>query len=176
MSAKSAWEPVEYSATWPRAFSQEALRLGRAFGWDVSLFHHVGSTSVPGLCAKPIIDILAESENVALIPNFIEPMKQLCYEFLGENGIPGRFYFERETGLVGEPAFHLHIFQAGSGQVRRHLLFRDYLRTFPAEANRYAELKWELARRYPGNRQAYQDGKAALVSAMERAALQHFAI
>ena len=153
---------------WPAAFAAEAARLTPALGPRVAL-HHIGSTAVPGLEAKPIIDILAVAPALSDFDAAAPAMADLGYEAMGPLGIEGRRYFRRITN--GVRTHHLHGFEEGSPHVARHLAFRDHLRAHPEEAAAYAALKRDLAARHPDDRPAYCEGKADLVDAMETRAL-----
>ena len=127
---------------------------------------HTGSTAVPGLAAKPIIDILAglESENARAAA--IAALQRAGYSHRGEQGIPGRDFFRR-----GEPRqYHVHLTLVGSAFWDDHRTFRDWLRTHAAVAMEYAALKQQLAERHPADREAYIAGKTAFVERVLRAA------
>jgi len=151
---------IEYDPRWPVRFDEERVRLAAAFGDDAALIEHIGSTSVPGLAAKPIIDVLVAARRFPLGSATIAAMEALGYEHSGEYGIPGRAYFRR---LSPRPrTHHVHAYAAGSDRITAHLLFRDYLRAHPAEAARYADVKRELARRQL-DAVAFQSGKSAFI-------------
>jgi len=118
-------EVVDYDPEWPALFEAEAERIRAACGRVVVEIEHIGSTSVPGLAAKPIIDIMPGVEDIAGARARLEAgMRGLGYESLGEYGIPGRLYFRK-----GVPrSHHVHVFEVGKPEWRKHLLFRDYLR------------------------------------------------
>jgi len=104
---------------------------------------HIGSTAVPGLAAKPIVDLLVAV--VASEPRdlYVDPLGRLGYLFVPEAGSPDRHFFGKPPERPR--AYHVHVVEAGSGQARRHLAVRDFLRVHPAEAARYAGLKREVA-------------------------------
>ena len=153
---------------WPAAFAAEAARIAPALGPRVAL-HHVGSTSVPGPEAKPIIDVLVAAPALADLDAAAPAMAALGYEAMGALGIEGRRGFRRIVG--GVRTHHLHGFEEGSPHVARHLAFRDDLRAHPEEAAAYGALKRDLAARHPGDWSAYCDGKAERVDATEARAL-----
>jgi GrpB-like predicted nucleotidyltransferase (UPF0157 family) len=159
---------VPYDPTWPERYEAEARALARVFGEALVAIHHIGSTAVPGLPAKPIIDILPVVRAIRAVDRLRPDLEALGYECMGEFGIPGRRYL-RKGG--DRRTHHVHVFQEGDPNVVRHLAFRDYLRAHPDEARRYGELKAELAARFPRDIEAYMDGKDAFVKALERAAL-----
>ena len=122
-------EVVEYSAEWPRVFEREAAAiLAACLPW-ITEVHHIGSTSVPGLAAKPILDVLPVAAGTAEALEAVSRMTALGYRYRGENGIAGRFYFDRVVD--GRTVMHVHMFPAGHPEVRRHLVFRDHLRDEP---------------------------------------------
>jgi NAD-dependent deacetylase len=132
---------AEYDSTWPALFAEEAKAVERAFG-DVVAVEHVGSTAVPGLAAKPVIDMLVGLESLELGTERVRAMEALGYEFFGELGLPGRLYFRKGPS---ESTHHVHAVEWDGHQWHRHVAFRDYLRAHPEEARRYAERKQRLA-------------------------------
>lgn len=157
-------EIVPYSPQWPELFELEAKRIKVACEGIITTVEHIGSTAIPGMPAKPIIDIMPGLESYPDGLKTIEPLKQLGYEYFGENGIPGRFYFgfrQEQRSVV-----HVHMFEIGTENWHRHLIFRDYLRANPAVALQYAELKKELAVRFRNDRKAYTDGKSEFINSV----------
>lgn len=125
------------------AFEAERVMLAAALGSAAVALHHIGSTAVPGLAAKPIIDILVEAAVREAIDARTDAMETLGYEALGEYGIAGRRYFRKIVG--GRRTHHVHAFIAGSFDIARHLAVRDRLRADSAEREAYAALKRRLA-------------------------------
>ena len=156
-------EVVEYRAEWPHVFEREAAAILAACRPWISEVHHIGSTSVPGLAAKPILDLLPVAAGPAEALEAVSAMTELGYLYRGENGIAGRFYFDRVVD--GRTVMHVHMFPAGHPEVQRHLVFRDHLRMNPDVAREYERLKKELASRYRDDRRAYTDSKAAFITA-----------
>ena len=160
---------LPYDESWPKAFLAERTRLESVLGAAAPTLHHIGSTSVAGLCAKPVIDVLVESPDLALVDEATRDLERLGYEAKGEYGIPGRRYSSRPADAG--PAIHVHVFRIGNERIARHLRFRDYLRAHPVDASRYGELKRSLAARHSDDRDAYQQAKAAFIDQlMEKAA------
>lgn len=160
---------AEYDPAWPARFQQLARRAAQAIGQRVMAVEHVGSTSVPGLAAKPIIDlaVVVQPEDV---PHAIERLAAIGYVHEGDKGIPGREAFRTPPG---EEKHHLYVCVAGSRGVRDHLLFRDHLRAHPDLAREYAELKRRLAERHRHDSENYQEAKSAFIEAVtERAAAE----
>jgi GrpB-like predicted nucleotidyltransferase (UPF0157 family) len=160
---------VPYNGEWVSLFRQEAELLRPVFGDELVDIHHIGSTSVPRLAAKPIIDILPVVRHIERVDDRNDAMQALGYEPMGELGIPGRRYFRKG----GDDRTHqVHAFQVDDlHNIERHLVFRDYLRAHPDVAAQYAALKIELSQRFPEDILGYSDGKDAFVKATERAAL-----
>ena len=150
---------VRYTAEWKRLFEQEKTRLQAAIGPYVLDIQHVGSTAIPGMVAKPIIDISIAVTNFEEARVCIQPIEGLGYEYRGEFGIPRRHYF-----VKGDPrTHHIHMNEIDSRDLENQVLFRDYLIQHPGLAEEYAALKAELAGRYPADREAYLDGKAPFI-------------
>ena len=159
---------VPYNSAWVERFRQEAEVLQPLFGDELVAIHHVGSTAVPGLQAKPVIDIMPIVRHIERVDSLTTPLEKLGYEGLGENGIPGRRYFRKG----GDDRTHqIHVFQRGDPNVERHLAFRDYLRAHPAVAAQYGALKAALAQQFPEDIYGYMDGKDAFIKAAEAQAL-----
>lgn len=162
-------EVVPHDPRWREAFEAEAQAVAAALGETVVAIHHIGSTSIPDIHAKPVVDLLVEVSDVAETDARSPAMESLGYEVLGEYGIPGRRYF-RKDDPQGIRTHNLHAFQAGSAQVERHLAFRDYLTAHPADARRYSELKRQLAEQHPRSMDGYMDGKDGFIQEIDRRA------
>lgn len=160
--------------SWKNDFECEAARIQDALGEALRVLHHIGSTAIPGIYAKPIIDILAEVESLEAVDRCRPEMEALGYEVMGEFGIPGRRYF-RKNNAEGMRTHQVHAFVAGSPDVVRHLAFRDYLRSAPAVAQEYSNLKMRLVASCHGDMEAYMDGKDSFIKEVERQALGWFA-
>ena len=150
---------TEYDPAWPREFEREAELLLRVFGANLAAIHHIGSTAVPGLAAKPIVDIMPAVYDLEAVDAHRADFEALGYEYLGEFGIPGRRYMCKG----GDERTH---------QV--HVAFRDYLRSHPEVCRKYAALKRSLAARFPWNIDAYCEGKERFVKLHERLALETY--
>lgn len=159
---------VPYRAEWVELFEREAELIREVFGEELEEIHHIGSTSVPGLRAKPIIDMMPLVRQIERVEAFNEAMGALGYEAMGEVGIPGRRYF-RKGGYYR--THQAHIFQVDDPNVERHLAFRDYLREHPDVAAAYGELKARLAQQFPEDIDGYWEGKDAFVKATEQEAV-----
>jgi GrpB-like predicted nucleotidyltransferase (UPF0157 family) len=159
---------VPYDARWPDLFQEEAYELAAIFGEEVVAIHHIGSTAIPGIHAKPIIDILVEVQDIERVDAFNQEMTERGYLPKGEFGIRGRRFFI--MGTEESRTHHVHVFQTSDAEFERHLAFRDYLRAHPEEAEAYGRLKQELARRFPHDIDSYMAGKDDLIKEMERKA------
>ena len=137
----------------------EAL-LAAAPGVFVAV-HHIGSTAVPGLMAKPVIDLLGEAESLARIEAARPVLEGLGYRRRGENGVTGRRYFTRDDPVTGARGVHLHVHAAGDPMIAWHLAFRDRLRAEPATAEAYAREKSRCAALHPDDSGAYAACKKA---------------
>lgn len=150
-------EVVPYNPEWPQQFAEERVRVHNALGSHCIEVRHIGSTSVPGLAAKPIIDVLPIVKSLASID--YKNLEELGYEVYGEFGIPFHVFAKKR----GEPMYHMHIWEDGNPEIEKHRLFLDYLRGNPAEAKRYENLKKDLALKYRHDRPSYTKGKDRLI-------------
>lgn len=165
-------EVVPYDPAWPAQAEAEIARLSAALAGLLVVVHHFGSTAVPGLCAKPIIDLLGEVTELDQVEAHNAAMIALGYTPLGEYGLPGRRFFPRIIDPeISARSHHVHLYQAGHPEIRRHLVVRDYLRAHSAEAAAYGELKAQLAAQFPWDIDRYLQGKDAFVKALEQRAL-----
>ena len=161
-------EVVPYNILWQTLYEAEAQKITNALGSEVFGIHHIGSTAIPGIMAKPIIDIMVVVHNIMKISDYINTMIDLGYEPLGENGIPGRQFFIKNT--EGIRSQHIHVYQVGHKEIQRHLHFRDYLRAHPEDALVYSKLKEELAKTYRNDPQGYTNGKDEFVEKIDERA------
>jgi len=148
---------TEYDRAWPRLFDVLRGRVLDALGEELAVaVEHVGSTSVPGLAAKPVVDIDAVVPSAEHVPLAVERLERAGYRHEGDLGTSGREAFEPPAGA---PWHHLYVLPADSEELRRHLAFRDHLRAHPEAATAYADLKREAARRVGDDRRAYTEAK-----------------
>ncbi len=162
---RGAVELRAYTAEWRPLFEEEKARLQAVIGQYVLDIQHIGSTAIPGMIAKPIIDIGIAVLDFEETRVCIGPIEHLGYEYRGEFGIPRRHYF-----VKGDPrTHHIHMNEIESRDWRDQIVFRDYLIQHAELAKEYAELKAELTRRFPTDRDAYQDGKASFIDRVLRA-------
>lgn len=160
---------TEPNPLWSDMFKIEAMKIEEILGENCAAIHHIGSTSVAGLAAKPIIDIMPIVYKLEDVDKVASEFKKIGYEYMGEFGIPGRRYL-RKGG--DERTHQIHIFaENNTADIERHLAVRDYLRTHKDICEKYAVLKKELAEKYPYDIDGYCDGKEEFVQQMEREAL-----
>ena len=161
-------EVVDYDQDWPRQYGEERERIGAAIG-DVTLaIEHVGGTAVPGLPAKPVIDLMVGVEDIERAGPAVAGLINLGYEYIPEleSQLPDRRYFRK-----GSPeTHHVHMVPVSSDYWAEHLLFRDYLRSHPQAAEEYGKLKRGLAGRHRLDRDAYRAGKVPFIDTVVAAA------
>ena len=151
----------EYQINWAEQFFVERARLQEAFGGLAISIEHIGSTSIPDLAAKPILDILVGMEDLSLLTqDRVVRLEKVGYAVLGECGIPGRIFCRKGTPRT----HHLHIVQEGTEVWNKHLLFRDYMRAHREDAKEYETLKRSLAERFKDDRTMYTEGKHEFIT------------
>ena len=159
-----------YDPMWPKLFELECDRLFGVCDEAVAEVHHVGSTAVPGLAAKPIVDMLVLLHRY-LNDAEIAAISAQGYEYRGEQGIAGRQYFSRTTA----PAVHVHChLMVDAAEGMRMLYFRDYLRTHSDTARDYEDLKRRLAEQHRFDREAYTEAKTTFIREIEALAVQEY--
>jgi GrpB-like predicted nucleotidyltransferase (UPF0157 family) len=152
---------VAYDPAWPIQFEKEKELIFAALGQRVTFVEHIGSTAVPGLAAKPIIDVLVGVQQLGDVAWYVEPFARAGY-VVGKQEMPGRWFFKKNVD--GIRVCNLHIVPAEGYSDRHELVFRDYLRNHPEAANRYRRLKLGLAAQFlPANRPAYTRAKTEFV-------------
>jgi GrpB-like predicted nucleotidyltransferase (UPF0157 family) len=150
-------EVVDYDDAWPARFTAEADQIRAALGKELRAIEHVGSTAVPGLAAKPIVDIAVSVEDFDTFD--VGVLEELGYRHVPEyeDEFPQRRYFSK-------PAFHIHVYEQEHEEFMDYVRFRDYLRTHPEDAELYGSLKLRLASEHAEDREAYQEAKAPFVA------------
>lgn len=159
---------------WRANYATEADALRERFGVTLIAIHHIGSTAIPDISAKPIIDILIEATSLAAIDQGNAAMEAAGYEPRGAFGIEGRRYFKKVGAPPEVPGFHVHAFEQGSPHIVRHLLFRDYLLAKPEVAHAYSALKLSLADKTGALPSDYFARKANIVAQIEKYAFAFF--
>ena len=166
-------ELVPHQPRWGKDFAQEAIALRHALGDTVLAIHHVGSTAIPGILAKPVIDILCVVTSLAAVGAATHRMQALGYAAKGEYGIEGRRYFQKKD-LQGVRSHHVHIFRTGADHIEHHLAFRDFLLAYPAIAAQYSAVKESALANLPLTRQVYQNWKEPFIIAIQAKAIRWY--
>lgn len=164
-------ELVPHSPVWAERARCEAARLRDALGDVLITVHHIGSTAIPGIAAKPIVDLVPEVTGLAALDAAKERVVALGYEWWGEYGIAGRRYCSLTDPASGKRVVQLHCFASGSPHITRHLAFRDYMRRHPDRARAYEAEKMRARDLHPEDSHAYTDTKSAWIVAVEADAL-----
>lgn len=161
------------SPLWSGYYTTEAAQLERAIGQYTVEICHIGSTAIPNIWAKPIIDIMAGLADSADIAYCIAPLQTIGYTYMGEQNIPGWHFFTK--GHPHLKTHHLHVVAWGSEYWNTHLLFLDYLCTHQEIAAAYEDLKLQLARHFPQDRDLYTHNKAEFIQTVIKMARQDLA-
>jgi GrpB-like predicted nucleotidyltransferase (UPF0157 family) len=161
---------VEHDPSWAREAQAEIARLREALGAVAVRLEHVGSTAVPGLASKPILDLQLSVATIEPRTTYVEPLEQLGYLFVRDPDSPDYHLFAKPPQRPR--SHHLHVCETGSEHELRHLALRDFLRAHEVEAERYEALKRELVDRHPEDRLAYIAGKQRYVAELEARALR----
>lgn len=160
-----------FNEGWLESYQEESKVLIEVFNSEIVAIEHIGSTSVKGMKAKPIIDIMITVNDINRMDASNPTMVKKGYQAKGENGINGRRFFQKGGD---NRTHHVHIYQLGSREIKCHLAFRDYLRAHAVDAKTYGDLKASLAKRYPNDIESYIKGKEQLVVEIEKRALKWF--
>lgn len=152
---------VDYDPGWPGEFKKESRRLRAVLGDRALAIHHIGSTAVRGLPAKPVVDLMVEVADLGIVQQMTDQFEQAGYEVLGESGIPGRHFITRNA--LGKRTHDIHIFQTGHREIDQMILFRDHLRQNPDAAKAYGRLKKDLAEQFRHEPIAYTQAKSDFI-------------
>jgi GrpB-like predicted nucleotidyltransferase (UPF0157 family) len=164
-------EVVPHNLHWRLLFESESKQIAIALAGNFIEIHHIGSTSIKTIYAKPIIDILVEVKSIDRVDGQNSGMEALGYECMGEFGIENRRFFLKDNP-VGIRTHHVHVFEVDSAQTARHLSFRDYLNAHLEKAQAYSTLKRGLAEKYPYNIKEYIEGKDTFIQEIDRQAAE----
>lgn len=167
-------ELAPHSPSWGLVAREETLRLHQALGDTLVAVHHIGSTAIPGIHAKPIIDLMPVVRALSELDAQESALLRLGYQGWGEYGIAGRRYFTFEEPSTGRRVFQCHCFEAESFQIERHVAFRDYMRANPAKAHEYDQEKHRCRQLHPDDSHAYTDAKADWIAAQHADAVAHY--
>lgn len=155
---------VDYNPLWPKQFETLRVRLASVLDGLALTIEHVGSTAIPGLAAKPILDVDVLLKSAGELPLAVAALASIGYQHQGDLGISGREAFRAPAG---DPRHHLYVCP-DNREFQRHVAFRDHLRSHPEDANAYANLKRKLAIRFRNDREAYNDAKSNFVEGILR--------
>jgi len=157
MAKKESIVILPYDDHWPDIFALEKEKIQNVLGTNVHI-EHIGSTSVPNLCAKPIIDIMIGICSIGMAKKYIKDLEKLNYSYFPdyEALIPERRYLEKK-------GFHVHMVEKNGDFWKRHVFFRDFLRAHADIAREYCEIKKKLARKYKNEREKYTEAKGPFI-------------
>lgn len=169
-------EIVDYNPDWVNMFEREAKSIRNIVGNLIAEIQHIGSTAVPGLAAKPVIDIMIGLRDLSDGKNIIQPLEDLGYVFWADNPNPEKMFFVKGMPPYGKKrTHHVHVVEI-DGEFWQRRLFRDYLRIHPEEALIYEKFKRDLAVRFRDDREAYTEGKSDYVAEVMEKARQEFSL
>lgn len=163
-------ELAPHDPDWVEQAAKEGVRLSIALGEALILIEHMGSTSIPGIASKPVIDLVPVVHSLEALDARRSEIETLGYQWRGEFGIAGRRYCTRD--IDGVRRYQLHCFEATSPDLHRMRLFRDYLRAHPMEARAYEAEKRLAAAAHPADSLAYNDAKSAWIAACQARAIR----
>jgi GrpB-like predicted nucleotidyltransferase (UPF0157 family) len=166
-----AIELVPHRPEWTQMARSECARLKDALGDLLVTVHHIGSTAIPDIMAKPIVDLIPVVTSVEMLDRAAQQIEALGYEYLGEFGLPGRRYCRLIDPATGKRTFQLHCYQPDAAEFPRHLAFRDYLRAHLAIAKEYEDEKLRAAALYPDDVLAYNGAKNDWIQRIQADAL-----
>ncbi|RCW76874.1 GrpB family protein [Saliterribacillus persicus] len=151
----------DYNSDWEKLFDFEKKQIIGVIGDKIKDIEHIGSTSIKGLLAKPIIDIMIGVDDLNLVSTFITALSEIEFEYIPKPELKDRYFFKKDSGETS--ICHLHICKMNSYEWTEKLLFRDYLRENPKVAKDYALLKSELASKYKYDRPTYTKEKEPFI-------------
>ncbi|CAN4277226.1 GrpB family protein [Pseudoxanthomonas sp. LjRoot125] len=165
-------ELLPHDPAWAERAQAEETRLREVLGDILVVVHHIGSTSIPGMPAKPVIDLIPVVRGLSALEAHRAGVEALGYEWCGEFGLPGRRYCRKDDPLTGGRLVQLHAYAEGDREILRHLAFRDFLRRDAALAAEYATEKMRCQRLHPDDSRAYSACKADWIRDVEARALR----
>src|SRR5512133_3544140 len=162
----------EYSSDWPQEFEREAARLRGYFHSVIITIHHIGSTSIPGLAAKPIIDLLPVVSSIQTVDDLTPILEKEGYRAWGEYGLPGRRFFTRDRN--GYRTHNIHVYPEDHPDIERHVAFSTFLRHHAVERKEYEAVKRAAFAKYPTDINGYMDEKNDWIQNLEPIAIEWF--
>lgn len=153
-------EVVPHQTVWKKDYANEEKNIKNVFKDELIDIHHIGSTSIPGICAKPVIDIMVIVKDICKVDMLNNEMLTIGYFSKGEYGINGRRFFVKGQH---NRTHNVHVYQAGHYEILRQLNFRDYLISHPNEAKKYENLKQELSEKFKFDIDKYNEGKDSFI-------------
>jgi len=167
-------ELLPHDPRWARNAGDEGRALAAAIGSCLLKVHHIGSTAIPGIHSKPVLDLMPVITNLAALDNCRHEIEALGYEWWGELGLSGRRYCTKSDPETGRRLVQLHCYSEGSLEITRHLAFRDYLKEQPDVARAYDREKVRCQALHPNDSHAYGDCKEGWIKKIEADALAHY--
>ena len=158
---------ASYNPNWKNMYKEESEKIKNILNDIIIDIHHIGSTAIPGIKAKPVIDILVEVKDIEEVDQYNHKMEELGYEAMGEYGIPKRRFFRKGEN---NRTHHIHIFQTGNEEIERHINFKEYLIAHPDKAREYSKLKEELVNKYTYDVENYTNSKSDFIKEIDRKA------
>ena len=158
---------VSYNPNWKDMYKEESEKIKNVLSNIIIDIHHIGSTAIPGIKAKPVIDILVEAKDIEGVDQYNHKMKEFGYEAMGEYGIPKRRFFRRGGN---KRTHHVHIFQVGNEEIERHINFKEYLIAHPDKGQEYSKLKEKLVNKYTYDVENYTNGKSDFIKEIDKKA------
>lgn len=167
-------ELVPHDSAWADIAAAESHRLTESLGSLLIAVHHIGSTAIAGICAKPVIDLMPVVVSLEQLDRNQARLEELGFAWWGELGLPGRRYCTKDDPATGVRIAQLHCYEDGSPEIVRHLAFRDYLRKRPDLAQQYEQMKKECQQQHPGDSHAYSDCKSPWIQRIEAEAVVQY--
>ena len=160
-------EVVSYDPNWKEMYKEESGKIKNIFKDIIIDIYHIGSTAIPGIKAKPVIDILVEVKDIKAVDRYNHKMEELGYEAMGEYGIPKRRFFRKGEN---KRTHHIHVFEEGDKEIERHINFKEYLISHPDKGQEYSKLKEKLVNKYTYDVENYTNAKGDFIQEIDRKA------